>query len=185
MIEASELLSERVNVYLTVDSQMLGSYFNVHDPAPIYKRKISHQLEEYIMASVRSAKRYSAIFYKLKCTNKMDEQYAQPLIYAIRRHYLIKKALRIKEFQKFKKRNWVLLAISVVVVMLTHAAVSFVLDSENSLHEGLGNSLDIFSWVLLWKPIDTLLFAWNPHLKDISILDKLANSEAIIISDEK
>jgi hypothetical protein len=35
------------------------------------------------------------------------------------------------------------------------------------------------------ETIDTLMFSWNPYLKDISWLDKLANSEAIIIADEK
>lgn len=185
MTGESEALSERVNIYLTVDSNMLGSYFNIHDPGPIYKRKLSHHLEDYILASVSSAKRYSAIFYKLKCTSKRDEQYAQPLIYAIRRHYSIKQMLRIKEFKKFKKRNWILLTTSVMFVLLCHFAMSMLLDPDNSFHSGLGNSLDIFAWVLLWRPIDTLLFAWNPHLKDISLLDKLANSEVIIISDEK
>jgi hypothetical protein len=39
--------------------------------------------------------------------------------------------------------------------------------------------------VLLWRPIDVLLFYWNPHLKDICLLNKLATSEIIIIENEK
>jgi hypothetical protein len=183
-VETLGLLSERINIYLTVDTQMLASYFNIHDPAPIYMRKLSHHLEEYIINSVKPAKRYSPIFYKLKCTSKLDEQYTMPLMYAIRRHYSIKKAVRIKEFEKFKKRNWILLGISVAVVILCHVLVPMLLNPENTFHSGLGNSLDIFSWVLLWRPIDTLLFSWNPFLKDISLLNKLASSEAIIMADE-
>lgn len=56
-------LPDKINIFLTVDWQTINNYFNSNDPAPIYKRQLSHQLEEYIKTSVAS-KRYSAIFYK-------------------------------------------------------------------------------------------------------------------------
>ena len=57
--------------------------------------------------------------------------------------------------------------------------------NENQLPTGLLNSLDVFSWVILWHPIDELMFHWNPHLKDINLLNKLATAESIIIENEK
>jgi len=45
--------------------------------------------------------------------------------------------------------------------------------------------MDIFSWVILWRPIDTLIFNWNPYLKEICLLDKLENAEVIRIQNEK
>ena len=179
-----ETVSERINIFLTIDVQTLTGYFNAHDPAPIYKRQISHQLEDYITACVRSAKRYSVIFYKFKCTSEIDKQYAQPLMYAIRRHYSLKKILREKEFEKFKKRSWWLLIVSLAVVLFCQGFVPTLIDTENRILSALMNSLDIFSWVLLWRPIDVLLFSWNPNLKDISLLHKLANSELILIENE-
>jgi hypothetical protein len=57
----------------------------------------------------------------------------------------------------------------------------FLLNGEKStIHNGLSNSLDVFSWVILWKPIDRLIFYWNPFLKDISIFDKLEKAEVIV-----
>ena len=179
-----ETVSERINIFLTVDVQMLTSYFNAHDPAPIYKRQLSHQLEDYIAACVRSAKRYSVIFYKFKCTNEIDKQYAQPLMYAIRRHYSLKKIIREKEFEKFKKRSWWLLIASLAAVLVCQGFVPMLINSENRILSAFMNSLDIFSWVLLWRPIDVLLFYWNPNLKDISLLNKLASAELIIIENE-
>jgi len=176
---------DKINIYLTVDRQTIHNYFNSNDPAPIYKRQLSHQLEAYIQASVASVKRYTTIFYKFTCVSEMDKQYAQPLIYAIQRHYLQKKQLREKEFQKFKKRSWILLVISLIVVLICQGFVPLLLDEDNRFHTAFGNSLDIFSWVLLWRPIDVLLFYWNPHLKDISLLNKLATAELIIIESEK
>jgi len=176
---------DRINIFLTVDMHTINDYFNSHDPAPIYKRQISHQLQEYIKGTAASAKRYSVIFYKFKCVGEMDKQYAQPLMYAIRRHYSLKMASRIKEFKRFKIRSWILLAVSVGVVLITQGFVPMLLDPENRILTALHNSLDIFSWVLLWRPIDVLLFSWNPHLKDILLLNKLATSELIIIGNEK
>jgi hypothetical protein len=115
----------------------------------------------------------------------MDRQYAQPLIYAIQRHYLQKKQMKEKEFIKFKKRSWLLLIVSLIMVLICQGFVPLLLDENNRFHTAFGNSLDIFSWVLLWRPIDVLLFYWNPHLKDISLLNKLSSAELIIIENEK
>jgi hypothetical protein len=175
---------DRLNIYLTVNTQILNSYFNAHDPSPIYKRQLSHHLEDYITACVRSAKRYTVIFYKFKCTSELDKQYAQPLMYAIRRHYLLKKTNREKEFQRFKKRSWILLGVSVLAVIICQGFVPLLIPEGNRILTALVNSLDIFSWVLLWRPIDLLLFYWNPHLKEIGLLNKLATSELIMIEGE-
>jgi hypothetical protein len=176
---------DKINIFLTIDRQTIYNYFNSHDPAPIYMRQLSYQLQDYIGTSVASAKRYSVVFYKFKCTSELDKQYAQPLIYAIRRHYLHKKQMREKEFKKFKTRSWYLLFISLFMVLICQGFVPLMLDENNRFHTAFGNSLDIFSWVLLWRPIDLLLFYWNPHLKDISLLNKLATAELIIIENEK
>ncbi|HTF21565.1 MAG TPA: hypothetical protein VK658_25980 [Chryseolinea sp.] len=182
MIESAP---DTINIFIAVDTHTINDYFNSHDPAPIYKRQLSHQLQEYIRQTTSSSKRYSVIFYKFKCASEMDKQYAQPLIYAIRRHYALKLTSRIKEFKRFKIRSWILLAASVLVVLVTQGFVPMIIDEENRILSALHNSLDIFSWVLLWRPIDVLLFSWNPHLKDITLLDKLTNSELIIIENEK
>lgn len=175
---------DKISIFLSVNTQTLNGYFNVHDPSPIYKRQLSHQLEEYIRVSVANAKRYTSVFYKLKCSSEVDKQYAEPLMYAIRSHYSSKKLKRVKEFTRFKLRTWILLIISVAVVMVFQGFLPLVIDEENRIHTGLVNSLDIFSWVLLWRPIDVLLFNWTPHLKDICLLNKLANSEVILLENE-
>lgn len=180
----SQADSQSINIFLTLDQRIMEGYFNKHDPSPIYKRQLSHQFETYIMSSVASAKRYSAVFYKLKCAKEADKQYAEPLLYAIRRHFLAKKQDREKEFTKFKRRNFVVLALSILVAIIFHAFVPM-LFKDDQLPTGLLNSLDVFSWVILWHPIDELMFHWNPHLKDISILNKLATAESIIIENEK
>jgi hypothetical protein len=70
------------------------------------------------------------------------------------------------------------------IVMLSHLFRITVLKDNNQFHSLVGNALDIFSWVVLWTPIDKLVFFWNPFLKEISILDRLTNAD-VVISDRQ
>lgn len=179
----SKLYTEKIDIFITVDVQIINSYFNSHDPSPIYKKQINQKFEHYILNTVNSAKRYSAIFYKLNCPGAINKQYAEPLMHAIRRHFSMKKAIREKEFIKFKRRNFFLLAVSISIVITLEAFLPIVMRNYmNSIYNGLKNCLDVFSWVILWKPIYELLFSWNPFLKDILLLKKLSTAEVIVLS---
>jgi hypothetical protein len=181
----STSLIEKINIYITVDFQTINQYFNAHDPSPLYKRKINQKFEQYILNDVSSAKRYSAIFYKLNCIGPVNKQYAEPLMHAIQRHFSIKKELRQDEFKKFKRRNLSLLAISAAIVITCEAFLPLLFKDIGNIYDGLKNCLDVFSWVILWKPIYELLFSWNPYLKDILLLSKLSTAEVIIIDNKK
>jgi hypothetical protein len=179
-VSESKALTGTINIFLTVDPQIIDQHFNPNDPSPIYKRQLSHQFEQYIASSIATVKRYSIIKYKINCKNESDKQYVEPFMYAIKRHFLAKKALKMAEFEKFKKRSYMLLFLSLAVVMICRGVVPLILDENHHLEGGLSNSLDIFSWVLLWQPIDSLLFHYNPYLKNICVMDKLATAEVII-----
>ena len=92
----------------------------------------------------------------------------------------------MEEFGKFKRRNFILLAISCATVMICQSLLPLVISIHSEgFSEGLKNCLDVFSWVILWRPIYDLLFEWNPYLKDILLLHKLATAEVIIIDSKK
>ncbi|WP_207515726.1 hypothetical protein [Longitalea luteola] len=98
-------LFRKINIFLKVNEKTIDSYFNANDPAPIYKRQLSLEFEEYIMNHAPSIKRYSAVTYKLTCVNESDKKFTDPLVHAIRRHFSLKKSIREAEFKKFKRRN--------------------------------------------------------------------------------
>jgi len=180
----TELLPKGISIFLTVDSQTIEGYFNAHDPAPLYKRHLSHKFEQYIMSSVIASKRYSTIKYKFIYKTAIDEQYTEPLILAIRTHFSEKKVLKEIEFEKFKKRGWALLLVSMVVMMVCKGVESLLNSKGIQIHGTINNGMDIFSWVILWRPIDVLIFNWNPYLKEICLLDKLKTAEVIRIQNE-
>ncbi len=178
---ATTSLTDKINIFLTIDQATIGDHFNPNDPAPIYKRQLSHEFQQYIMTSIGTAKRNSAFYYKITCKNKTDKQYTEPFIYAIRRHFSARKLIEIEKFEKFKRRSYLLLFLSLLVMMICHGLVPMILSDDQGFTSALHNGLDIFSWVILWQPIDKLVFQWNPHLKNISLMNRLVNAEIIIM----
>src|SRR5689334_70614 len=181
----SNLLFKKINIFFKVNEETIDKYFNANDPAPIYKRQLSQEFEEYIMNYALSIKRYTTVTYKLNCVKESDKEFVEPLVHAIRRHFSLIKAIREAEFKKFKKRNWILLIFSLGVVMLFQGVLPALLGAEHRIHSAFSNAIDVFSWVILWKPIEKLIFYWNPFLKEISIFDKLTNAPIVIVAESK
>jgi hypothetical protein len=175
---------KKINIFLSLEQDIFKRYFNAQDPAPLYKKQLSHEFEVYIMTSIRAAKRNSEFNYKISYTNESDKQYAEPLAYAIRRHFSETKATANASFEKFKRRTYILLFVSLAVVMVCQGFLPLLLKEEQKIKSGLMNSLDVLCWVILWKPIERLIFYWNPFLKDISIMDRLEKAEVIITEIE-
>jgi len=180
----SNLLLKKITIYITVDEEIINSYFNPHDPSPLYKRQLSHGFEKYLTSSIVAIKRYTVLRYKLVCNSESDKQYIEPLVHAIRRHHSIQKAIKEAEFAKYKKRSFMLLGISFATVLLCFWLIPMFVTSNNRLINGLIEASHVLSWVMMWKPIEKLIFYWNPHLKEISILDRLTNAEVIISSKQ-
>ena len=181
----SNPLFKKINIFLKVSERSIDDYFNANDPAPIYKRQLSQEFEEYIMNYASSIKRYTAVTYKLNVVNQSDNEFVEPLVHAIRRHFSLKKSIKQAEFKKFKKRNYGLLVLSLLVVMLFQGVMPLIFQEEHRIHSAFSNALDVFSWVILWKPIEKLIFYWNPFLKEISIFDKLTNAPIVIVAEKK
>jgi hypothetical protein len=181
----SKSISSKITIFLSVDRDTMDGYFNGHDPAPMYKRQLSHAFEQYIMKSIMAIKRYSVLNYKVCYKSDPDQEYIDPLVYALRGHFTEKKLLKQDEFEKFKRRSYFLLIVSLGVVIGCQGLIPYLLSAEHRIHSVLSNSLDVFSWVILWRPIDNLIFCWNPYLKEISILDRLANAEVTLEKNEE
>lgn len=178
--------NNRISIFLSVNADSLGKYFNENDPAPLYCRQLSHGFQNYLDSAIVTAKRDTMIDYKVFCSDAVHMRFlVDPLVRAIRRHYRIRQELKEAEFKKFKKRNYILLLLSFAVVMFCQGVVPLIFNQEHRIHSMLSNALDVFSWVILWKPIDRLIFYWNPYLKEIVILNKMKNANVTVIENEQ
>jgi hypothetical protein len=175
----SRTQSNKIDIFLSVDKSTINDYFNPHDPAPIYKRQLRNDLIVYINESVSTYSRYTTLRYKVS-SNGEDKDLIEPFMHAIRRHFSLKEQMTKVEFEKFKKRSFKLLFMSLSVVMICHGLLP-ILFGDSEVGATIMSSVDVLCWVVLWKPIERLIFYWNPFLKDISLYNKLASSEIIIM----
>jgi len=182
----SNPLPSTYSIYIRLDEQTVHDYFNHHDPAPLYKRQLDHQFEQYIYNYLITSKRDAIFKYQVICMDYADKRFVAPVMQAIRSHFELKKALKTEEFRKFKTRTFWLLLTSLTIVCSFQAAFSFFSESlDLRMSDALHNVLDVFSWVILWKPIDRLIFYWNPFKKDIHLLNRLAMAEVTVLEKTK
>jgi hypothetical protein len=171
-------LPKRICIFLSIDRKTVNSYFNSHDNSSLYMRQLRFDFVQYLNGSLTAYKKGSVICYKVTCKDE-DENLIKPFMHAVRRHFYMMGQQKKLDFKKFKKRNFRLLAAGTLIAMSCQGLISLLPLPENGIHSILQNSLNVFSWVILWRPIDRLIFHWNSYLKEISLFRKMA--DAIII----
>jgi hypothetical protein len=178
--------TRKISIYLRIDSSRINSYFNPHDPARLDKRQLSQEFKDYLNNSVANAGRYTTIDFKVFCCESGSMRFmVDPLIKTIRRHFQILKKQKEAEFHKFKKKNYILLLMSICVVVFCQVVLPEVFGIGHRIHSIFSNAIDVFSWVILWKPIERLIFYWNPFLKEILLYDKIQHAKINIVESEE
>ncbi len=182
----NKLLAEKFSIFIKLDEQTVHDYFNHHDPAPLYKRQLGHEFENYIYNSLLTSKRHTVIDYQVVCLEYADKRFIEPVTQAIRNHFNMKKYLKEIEFKKFKIRTFKLLFTTIGFVFALQVLMPYVIENMDHRMEGsFHNLVDVFSWVVAWKPIDRLIFYWNPFKKDIHLLNRLANADVVVLEKNK
>jgi hypothetical protein len=176
----SKLASKRISIFLSVDRKTVNEYFNQHDNSPLYKRQLSYDFEQYLNELLITYKRHTKICYKVTCKDE-DVHLIKPFMHAVRRHYYMLEKAKIAKFQKFKKRTFRLLGLSFLALIFFYAVLPLIFFPGYSFQSTILNSIEVISWVVMWKPIDRLIFHWNPYLKEIALMHKLAHAEVIRI----
>lgn len=177
---------QRISIYLRIDADSINHYFNPHDPARLDKRQLGQEFKDYLDTSIANAGRYTTIDFKVFCCDSGTMRFmVDPLIRTIRRHFLNLKMQKEAEFRKFKRRNYVLLCISFCIVMFCQGVLPQLFAQEHRIHSMFSNAIDVFSWVILWKPIERLIFYWNPFLKEILLYQKIQTAEVKIVESEE
>ena len=69
--------------------------------------------------------------------------------------------------------------------MICQGLLPEIFNQDHRIHSMFSNALDVFSWVILWKPIERLIFYWNPFLKEILLFNKMIYAEVILIENEE
>ena len=174
----NKLLSKRISIFLSIDRKSVANYFNQHDNSPMYMRQLSHDFEQYLEELLVNYKRNTKICYKVTCREE-DVDLVKPFMHAVRRHFYMLEKTKAAKFKKFKKRTFRLLGMSLCILVFFYAVLPLIFFPGYSFQETMLSSIEVVSWVFMWKPIDRLVFSWNLYLKKISLMHKLAHADVI------
>ncbi len=175
---------EKIDIFLVVSPEAIEEHFNRNDPSPFYKRQLSHEFEEYINRIKAPARKPTVIEYKITCKTESDKQYTEPLMYAIKRHFSKVMLSKQGEFERFKRRNYLILFIGLAIIMLSHIFIPLIIKDNGGIESAILMGIDIFSWVMMWQPIDNLLFHCSHHLKEINTIKKLTEAPVIYTEEQ-
>jgi hypothetical protein len=145
--------------------------FDNRDPAPFRERDLDPNLVEYMLAAAEdlvSQDRFRIIFWtETPCPP--DEIEA-----ACRSHFNYELD-RIDRQRRRRRRigqiALLLAAIAIIALMSLAQVVGTVIPSTIGL--GLKEGLVISSWVLMWKPVEVLIYDWIPWRSERKIIRRL------------
>jgi hypothetical protein len=181
-----KIAKRKISIYLRIDANSINHYFNPHDPARLDKRQLGQEFKDYLDTSVANATRHTEIDFKVFCCETGTMRFmVDPLIKTIRRHYYLLQKIKEHEFHKFKKKNYSLLFVSILIVMFCQGVLPLLFGQDHRIHSMFSNAIDVFSWVVLWKPIERLIFYWNPFLRDILLYKRIQNAKVKIVESEE
>jgi hypothetical protein len=176
---------EKIDIFLIVSPEAVEEHFNKNDPAPFYKRQLSHEFEEYINKAKAAAREHSFFEYKITCKKEEDRQYTEPLMYAVKRHFSNIMLVKQEDFEKFKRRNYMVLFVGLLIILLSHILIPTFISESSGVEAAILTGIDIFSWVMMWQPIDNLLFHLKAHLEEINTIKKLTEAGVVYTENDE
>ena len=145
--------------------------FDNRDPAPFRERDLDPQLVEYLVGAAEdlvSRERFRVIFWldKLCSSGEIELPYRAYFQFEIER---LERARR-----RQRRAGWVTLflaIISIVVLVSLSEVVARVI--TGSIGAGLKEGLVISGWVLMWRPIEVLVYDSIPWRRSRRVLRRL------------
>lgn len=147
--------------------------FDNRDPAPFRERDLDPDLVEYLVAAgedLASQDKYKVVFWILQpCSNEeVETGYRAHLVYELER------LDRRRRRQRRTGQVALILGVTLLAALLSLSQLLAKSDSRwiDVAREGLA----ILSWVVLWRPVEALIYDWLPLRRERKVLDRLLES---------
>jgi hypothetical protein len=156
---------------IDIKLQTVEQLFDNRDPAPFRERDLDPDLADYLLDAgedLFTEDKLRVVFWLDKpCPPVEIEE-------AFRAHfeYTIERIRRLR--RRRRRTGQVSLTIGIVIVIALIALSQFVGTAiGGSLGAGLREGLVISCWVVMWRPIETLIYDWIPQRHERLVAEKL------------
>ena len=170
MSEQSTIIEVRVHA--------LDQLFESMDPSPFHERDLSPSAEEYIVDSVKElhAKVAGALELRIHLDAPVAPAEVQAVESAIRAHFA-RHALHLRRtVRELLRDGWRSLGIGIAFLVLFFLLGQIVIRiaGVNPWSTFARESLLIGGWVALWRPLEILLYAWWPIVRERRQYERLS-----------
>ncbi|MEO8548426.1 MAG: hypothetical protein ABI678_00560 [Kofleriaceae bacterium] len=145
--------------------------FDNRDPAPFRERDLDPDLADYLLAAgedLFTADQFRVVFWVAKPCPPVEIEDA------FRAHFedTIERIRRIRK--RRRRAGQVALVLGVVLVVALLALGQFVGTAVGgTLGAGLKEGLTISCWVVMWRPIETLVYDWIPQRHERRVAERM------------
>lgn len=174
MLEPSRYRVENGEPCVDVKLTSIEQLFDHRDPAPFRERDLDPDLAQYLLDAgedLSGHPRIRVVFWVDRApAGKEVEQ-------AVHAHFddLI---MRIKRSRRRRRRTGQVSLVLAVFLVIPLLAVSQLISAlvGGSLGTGLEEGLVIASWVVMWRPVDVLIYDWIPTRHERKVATKLRDA---------
>jgi hypothetical protein len=146
--------------------------------SPYRKRTLRSDAEEFIFEEAEALSRKTAINIKVHLALS-EIKYKDDIATAIHRHFCYRREQSQKELKRVFQYGWrtlfVALGLLAIIFSLTEIAIRFMPDNRIVLF--IRESFIILGWVVLWRPLELLLYDWYPIKIKINLYYRLEDSK--------
>jgi hypothetical protein len=180
MIEATRYRIEAGVPCIDVKAQRIEQLFDNRDPAPFRERDLDPDVAEYVLgagADLSSRPSFSIVFW-------LEHAAASPeLEHAFRAHFADAIG-RLRRRRRRERRTGAAMLVPGIGLVLVLFALAQVIGASvpGSLGAGLKEGLVISSWVVLWRPVEILVYGWIPLRQERRLIERLLAAELSVRS---
>jgi hypothetical protein len=156
----------------------LRQLFNSIDPSPFSERDLDTDCEEFIVSWARefAPDRPIAVDIRLDREEPSSAVLAE-IGPAVRRHFEREASLQQLRLRRLVREGRLSLAIGLVALILCIGGATAVPTPLGAFGEIVRESLLIAGWVVMWHPLEVLLYGLWPVLRERRLLERLAAAE--------
>lgn len=162
--------------------------FDLRDPSPFRERDLDDDAVAYLVAAMEDLRKHREVELRFifSCARAQSTLTAEELEAAVRAHFRYERDRARREIIARRRQGQKTL-LAVLPVLAAVLWLSAQLDRYAQSHPAwklAREGLTIFGWVLLWNPIDTLLFSWWPVRERARLYERIERAKYRILFAE-
>ena len=181
----------RQGSYMPTDDQTihvriheLRQLFNSIDPSPFRERDLDPDCEEFIVSWAREMPPDRRLRVDIRVDREQPPaELVADVPSAVRSHFAREATLQDLRRRRMVREGRVSLAIGLVLLVVCVGAAALVpLASWGPGGEVIRESLIIAGWVVMWRPLEVLLYELWPVARERRLLERLAEADVQLLT---